>query len=287
MVVRIVVTGGSGMLGRDLAVLLRNRGHDVLAPARSELDVTSGDDVTGAVRGADAVVNCAAWTDVDAAEADEAAARAVNEVGAGLVARAAAARGARVVQVSTDYVFDGRARSPYAADAARAPLSAYGRSKAAGEDAARREAADHLIVRTAWLYGANARCFPRTIAQRAQAGERLSVVDDQRGQPTWTVDVAGLIERLLAGGAPPGTYHATSSGEATWFGFAEAVVAGLPGVPEIQGVPSSQYRRAAARPGYSVLGHDTVRDAGLEPIGPWRERWEAARDAVLAGIERR
>ena len=221
---RWLVTGANGMLGTDLVDLLRSQGEDVTAATRSRLDVTSAEAVKDAVAGHDVVVNCAAWTAVDDAEEHEDEALVVNGEAPRLLARAAAT-GARLVQVSTDYVFDGSAGTPYAEDAPLSPVSAYGRTKAAGETAVREEhPGGHLVVRTAWLYGAQGGCFPKTIARVARERGEVKVVDDQVGQPTWTADVAATIVALVQAGAPAGTYHATSSGRCSWFDFAQQVV---------------------------------------------------------------
>jgi len=280
--VRWLVTGASGMLGQDVVALLRSRGDEVTAAGRADLDVTDAAAVDARVAGHDVVVSCAAYTAVDAAETDEAAAFAVNATGAALVARAAARAGARLVHVSTDYVFDGGATAPYGEDAPLAPRSAYGRTKAAGEWAVRAECADHLLVRTAWLYGAGGPCFPKTIARVATERGGLDVVDDQVGQPTWTADLASLVVRLVDAGAPAGTYHGTSSGEVSWHGFAQAVVGAAGLDPAIVRTTTSEaFVRPAPRPAYSVLGHDALAAAGVEPIGPWRERWDEAAASVL------
>ena len=275
-----IVMGANGMLGQDLEALLRERGERVTSLDREEADITSG---SLELPPADVVVNCAAFTAVDAAEADEPAAFAVNGVGAANVARAAHRAGARVVQISTDYVFAGDAASPYAEDASPAPRSAYGRTKLAGEWAVRSENPRHLVVRTAWLYGAHGPCFPKTIARVAAERGSLDVVADQVGQPTWTVDLADLVVRLVAADAPAGVYHGTSSGEVSWHGFAQAVVAAAGLDPEIvRPTTSDAYVRPAARPAYSVLGHDALRAAGVAPIGDWSLRWDAAAGEVLA-----
>ncbi|MBX9246435.1 dTDP-4-dehydrorhamnose reductase [Actinotalea ferrariae] len=284
---RWLVTGAPGMLGRDLVALLERSGEQVTAAGRATLDVTDADAALRAVEGHDVVVNCAAWTAVDDAESAEAAAFAVNAVGAGNLARGARAAGARMVQISTDYVFRGDADEPYADDAVVAPRSAYGRTKLAGEWAVRAESPDHLVVRTAWLYGAGGGCFPRTIARLAAERDGLSVVDDQVGQPTWTVDVADLVLRLVRAGAPTGTYHATSAGSTSWFGFARAVVeaAGHDGAM-VTPTTSDGAARPAPRPAYSVLSHDSLRAAGVDPIGDWAERWTLAAPDVLADVVR-
>lgn len=280
---RWLVTGARGMLGVDLVDVLRAEGHEVTALGRGDLDIRDPEAVRDAVAGHAVVVNCAAWTDVDDAEEHEAEAHAVNAIGAGNVAAAADAVGARVVQISTDYVFDGRASSPYAEDAPTAPTSAYGRTKLAGEQLVRDAAADHIVVRTAWLYGAHGSCFPRTIARLAKARGTVAVVTDQIGQPTWTRDVAELVLRLIAAEAPAGTYHGTSRGEASWYEFARAVVvtAGLD-ADRVVGTTGEELVRPAPRPAYSAMAATRLGDLGLAPIAHWRERWDVAGLHVLA-----
>lgn len=282
---RWLVTGAKGMLGRDCVDVLTERGEDVTARSRAELDITDAASVEQAVRGMDVVLNCAGWTAVDDAETEEADAFLGNAVGPALLARAAAQHGPRLVHISTDYVFDGRAQTPYETDHDLQPVSAYGRTKAAGEWAVRAEHPDnHLIVRTAWLYGQGGACFPRTIADLARQRGAVSVVDDQLGQPTWTRDVADFIVRLVAEDAPRGIYHATSSGETSWFEFAREVCtsAGL-GAQVVSPTTSAQFQRPAPRPAYSVLGHEAALDVGVAPIGDWRERWGQAAQTVLTG----
>lgn len=284
---RWLVTGAGGMLGADAVDLLRERDEKVTGLARVDLDITDADAVRAAVAGHDVVLNCAGWTAVDDAEEHEAEAFEANALGPARLARAAREVGARLVQPSTDYVFDGTARAPYGVDAPVRPRSAYGRSKAAGEWAVRAELPeDHLVVRTAWLYGARGRCFPRTIAAVAIEKGAVSVVDDQLGQPTWTRDVADLVHRLVTADAPAGTYHATSSGQASWFELAQEVcaAAGL-GREVVSPTTSAAYPRPAARPAYSVLDHAESMRVGVAPIGDWRERWHVAAAEVLGSTE--
>lgn len=281
---RWLVVGAGGMLGTDLVDLLVSRGSEVTALGRADLDVTDAEAARGAAAGSAVVVNCAAWTAVDDAEAREADAFAVNATGAANLARAAHAAGARFVHVSTDYVFDGEATAPYAEDAPIAPRSAYGRTKAAGEWAVRAEAPDHLVVRTAWLYGAHGGCFPQTMARLAGERDRLAVVDDQVGQPTWTRDLADLIVRLVDADAPAGTYHGTASGQTSWFGFARRVVAATGHGTVVEPTTTDAFPRPAPRPAYSVLGHSSLRAAGVAPIGDWAERWDAAAAEVLGTL---
>lgn len=278
---RWLVTGAGGMLARDL--LARLAGADVTAVSRADLDITDADATSAAVAGHDVVVNCAAYTQVDAAEGDEPAAFAVNAVGAANLARACTHHDARLVQVSTDYVFDGQASRPYAEDAPLAPRSAYGRTKVAGEWAALACCPRTWVVRTAWLYGAGGPNFVRTIARLAAERDELTVVADQIGQPTWTRDVAEAIVALVEAGAAYGIWHATSSGEASWHEFAQEVVRGLGQDPDkVRPISSSDYPRPAPRPAWSVLGHDRWRAAGMPLPPPWRERLAEALPQVVA-----
>ncbi|WAC65266.1 dTDP-4-dehydrorhamnose reductase [Agrococcus sp. SL85] len=276
---RILIAGGTGMLGIDLVEALSH--HDVVSTGSAQLDIRDPEACRDAVRGIDAIVNCAAYTRVDDAEADEEAAFALNAQGAANLAAAAAEQGAVLVQVSTDYVFRGDAREPYAEDAAVDPVSAYGRTKAEGERLAVEANPDTIVVRTAWLYGRGGPSFPATMLRLAGQRETLDVVDDQRGQPTWTRDLAGAIRALLEAGVRSGTFHGTNAGEATWFDLARAVLeeAGLD--PErVRPTDSASFVRAAPRPAWSVLAHDAWAARGLAPMRPWRE---ALHEAVARG----
>lgn len=293
---RWLVTGAGGMLGRDLTSLLAGLGEDVTGVTRGELDITSGTAVSSLTETVkpDVVVNCAAWTAVDDAETHEDAALAVNGHGAGHLAAACRDLGATLVQLSTDYVFDGTARAPYSEDAEPAPRTAYGRTKLAGEQAVRTVLPDGgYIVRTAWLYGAHGPSFVRTMIRLARAGTSPAVVDDQHGQPTWTADVARQIHALIAAGAPPGIYHATSAGQTTWFGLAAEVFRLLSGLGLTANSPertvasptpttSAAYRRPAPRPAYSVLGHGAWAAAGIQPVEHWRDALRVALPAIAA-----
>jgi len=280
---RYLVVGAGGMLGTDLQTALA--GREVTALTRSRLDVTDASAVAAAVAGHGVVINASAYTKVDDAESHESDAFAVNAVGAGNLATAAAAAGAKLVQVSTDYVFDGAATTPYAESTPTAPVSAYGRSKAEGE---RLVLAAHpdgsYIVRTAWLYGENGGNFARTMLSLAASRPTVSVVDDQLGQPTWTLDLANQIVALLDNDAPAGVYHGTNSGSTSWFGFARAVFAESGLDPDrVLPTTSADFVRPAPRPAYSVLGHDAWTAAGIAPMRPWREALAAA---VAAGAVR-
>jgi dTDP-4-dehydrorhamnose reductase len=277
---RYLVAGAGGMLGTELAGLLAEDG--VRSLTRSDLDLGDEGAVTDAVSTADIVINCAAYTAVDAAESHEEEATFVNARIPQLLARAAARTGATLVQISTDYVFAGDATTPYAESTPRAPVNAYGRSKAEGERLAlEAHPGGTHIVRTAWLYGRHGGNFPRTMLRLAGDRETLSVVDDQRGQPTWTLDLARQIRRIVESGEPSGVWHATSTGEATWFSFARELftLAGLD--PErIRPTTSAAFPTPARRPAYSVLGHDAWAAHGIAAPRDWRP---ALREAVEAG----
>ncbi|MCW6009171.1 dTDP-4-dehydrorhamnose reductase [Micromonospora sp. CPCC 205371] len=264
---RFLVTGAGGMLGRDLLAALADA--KVTALTRAELDITDAGAVHEAVAGHDIVLNAAAWTDVDGAETREAEATAVNGDGVAHLARACAASGARLLHVSTDYVFPGNASSPYPEDAPTDPINAYGRSKLVGEQAVL--AAGGYVVRTAWLYGAHGRNFVSTMLRLAGEREHLDVVDDQRGQPTWSHALATRLVALGVSDSPPGVYHGTASGETTWYGLARAVfeLSGLD-PDRISPTTSDKYPRPAPRPAYSVLGHARWSLAGLPPMTDWK-----------------
>ncbi|MBM6405255.1 dTDP-4-dehydrorhamnose reductase [Phycicoccus sp. CSK15P-2] len=279
---RWLVVGAAGMLGTDLVAVLRGRGHEVVGADLPDIDVLDPASCAAAVRGHDVVVNCAAYTAVDAAEDDEARAFAVNAVGAAHLARAVAAEGSALVHISTDYVVAGDGSRPYAADAPVAPASAYGRTKAAGEWAVRAECPRTWVVRTAWLYGAHGRSIPATVARLARERETFGFVADQVGQPTWTVDLAEGIARVVEAGAPYGTWHGTNGGETSWHGLAQAVLEELGLDPaRVSPIATADYPLPAPRPSYSVLAHDMWAEHGLEPLPHWRDALHRAAPALF------
>jgi dTDP-4-dehydrorhamnose reductase len=264
------------MLGRDVAAALT--GSDVSAPPGDELDIRDPEACLAWVAGHDVVVNCAAWTAVDAAESEEGPAFEVNACGPANLARACAREGAWMVQVSTDYVFAGDGVAPYQEDDPVAPRSAYGRTKAAGEWAVQAYLPGrHHLVRTAWLYGGQGPSFVHTMMRLSGQDENVvHVVDDQYGQPTWSRDVAERMVALVTSGAAAGTYHATSSGQATWYELARAVFGAVGAdAARVEPVGSAAVPRPAPRPRWSVLGHAAWHDAGLNPIGHWSQRLES------------
>ncbi|MFF7048488.1 dTDP-4-dehydrorhamnose reductase [Streptomyces griseorubiginosus] len=271
-----LVTGAGGMLGQDVLARLAQSGERYVALDRKALDLTDADAVSAALeehRPA-VVVNCAAWTAVDDAETREDEALAINGDGPRNLAEACARTGAVLLHVSTDYVFAGDATAPYAEDAPTAPRSAYGRTKLAGEKAVLANERGY-VVRTAWLYGTGGPNFVRTMIKLEGVKDTLDVVDDQRGQPTWSADLAGLLVELglgaLAGTAPAGVYHGTNSGETTWHGFTQEIFRLLGADPDrVRPTTSEAFVRPAPRPAYSVLGHGRFAEAGIEPLRDWR-----------------
>jgi dTDP-4-dehydrorhamnose reductase len=274
---RLLVTGSAGMLGRAVAEAAARRGHDVVALPRAELDVTDADAVTRALAAAAprAVVNCAGFTEVDAAEAAEAAALRVNGEGAGNVARAGARAGARVVHVSTDYVFDGAKRTPWTESDPVGPLQAYGRTKLAGERAVAAAAPDHAIVRAGWLFGAGGRNFADTMLRLLAERNEVEVVADQAGHPTWTGHLAPALVEVAERDGDTGVLHATGPGACTWFDFATEIARRTGAAARVVTTTTERLPRPARRPAYSVLG--TEHEPGV--VLP---SWEDGLTAYLA-----
>ena len=264
------------MLGHDLMEVIAEAGHEVVGMDLPEIDITSAHSVADALDAVrpDVVVNAAAYTAVDAAEEHEDLALRVNGEGPRVLAEAVAERpGIRLVHISTDYVFAGDASTPYVEDAPPAPRSAYGRTKLAGEVAVRAALPDRgFLVRTAWLYGVHGANFVKTMLALEAAKPEISVVDDQRGQPTWSRDLARQIVLLVGSGAPAGIYHGTSSGQTTWFGFTQEIYRLIGADPQrVHPTTTDAFPRPAPRPAFSVLGHDGWAAVGLDPIRDWRE----------------
>jgi dTDP-4-dehydrorhamnose reductase len=281
---RVVVTGAAGQLGSDLCRVLEEdpRALAWQGMTRAELDVTNAAQVRAVLRdqtrpakiqGGLVVINTAAWTDVDGAESDEAGAYALNASAPGLLAASCAEVGATLVHISTDYVFPGDAGRPYDVDDPTGPASAYGRTKLAGEQAVRTVLPDaSYVVRTSWVYGATGGNFVKTMARLEGQRETLTVVDDQRGCPTWSADLARGLVDLAASSAVPGTYHLAGGGETTWYGLARAVFEELGVDPDrVQPTTSAEFVRPAPRPAYSVLSSRAWQAAGLTPLRDWRE----------------
>jgi dTDP-4-dehydrorhamnose reductase len=263
------VVGSAGMLGRDVLRAAENAGHEAVGVTRADMDITHADN-TGRVVGEhapDAVVNCAAFTDVDGAEEREGAATEVNGMGAGNVALAARAAGARVVYVSTDYVFEGTKSEPYVESDAPAPRTAYGRSKLAGEEATANATPDHVIARTAWLFGAHGKNFVDTMLRVGPERGELNVVNDQVGCPTWTGHLAGALVDLAAGELT-GIAHLAGTGTCSWYEFAVEIFRQAELDVTVNPVTTAEYPRPAPRPAYSVLASE--RD-GVPRLPDWHD----------------
>lgn len=274
---RVLLTGAGGQLAHDVAPVLVEAGHQVEPSTSAQVDFRQRGALERALRERrpDCVVNCAAYTAVDRAESEPEQAAAVNREALAELGAAAAALGIHVVHISTDYVFDGRACRPYAEEAPVAPASVYGRTKAEGEAALAASGAEAAVVRTSWLYGAGGGNFVRTILGLAAERERLTVVDDQLGSPTWTRDLAGLIATLVERRVN-GLYHYSNEGVASWYDLALAVVeearahGARLAVQWVEPVPTEAFPRPAPRPAYSVLSKRKVRALLGAPIPHWR-----------------
>ena len=277
---RILVFGAGGQLGREL-ISLRGTEHTIIGLDRAGCDITVADAAARALHAhqPDAVINCAAWTKVDAAESHRDDAFRVNAEGPRLLAEACNQDGVLLCHISTDYVFDGTATTPIPETAPTSALGVYGASKLAGEEAIRQVTPRHLIVRTSWLYGQDGPNFVLTMLRIGAERDELRVVSDQFGAPTWTGHLAPALLRLLEHDSP-GTYHLTNSGETTWYDFAEAIMlrAGL--ACRVLPTTTAEYGAPAPRPAYSVLDNAAWRAVGEAPLPVW----ETGLHAYLAQI---
>ncbi|OBH86720.1 dTDP-4-dehydrorhamnose reductase [Mycobacterium scrofulaceum] len=279
---RIVIAGGGGQLGRYLSSLAASQGRDVLALTSSEWDITDPAAAERIVRGGDVVINCAAYTDVDGAESDEAGAFAVNASGPENIARACARAGARFIHVSTDYVFNGDFGGanprPYEPSDPTAPSGVYGRSKLAGEQAALAALPDAVIVRTAWVYtGADGKDFVAVMRRLAAGDGPVNVVDDQVGSPTYVGDLAEALLQIADDGVPGPILHAANDGAVSRFEQTRAIFSECGADPErVHPVSTAEFPRPAPRPTYSALSGRESAAAGLRPLRPWRPALVAA-----------
>lgn len=282
--------GGSGQLGLAVSQELGERGILFTAWGSEDLDITKGPIVRDVVSrlSPTVIINCAAWTDVDGAENNEPQASRVNRDGAENVAKAAKHCGAKLIHLSTDYVFSGEAKTPWQVDDKIDPQSAYGRTKAEGESRVLATYPDKSsIVRTAWLYSPWGKNFAKTMTRLAANGEgEVRVVNDQMGQPTSAVDLASQLVELGLSSSPAGIYHGTNSGEATWFEFAREIfkLAGAD-VSRVVPVSSSEYPRPAKRPAYSVLSHDAWAKTSVKPMRDWRIALEESMPAIISAVK--
>ena len=285
-----LITGGSGQLGIAIAKELGDRGILFHAWGSQDLDITKGPIVRDLVSqlSPKIIVNCAAWTDVDGAENNELQASRVNSYGAENMAVAAKKCGAKLIQISTDYVFSGESDIPWQIDDAIAPQSAYGRTKAEGEGRVLEVYRENSsIVRTAWLYSPWNKNFAKTMTRLAINSEsQVRVVDDQKGQPTSAKDLAKQLVELGLSNSSPGIYHGTNSGEGTWFEFAKEIFKILEtDVSRVIPVSSSNYPRPAKRPSYSVLSQDSWARTTIQPMRDWRIALKEEMPAIISVVQ--
>lgn len=268
---RVLVTGARGMLGTDVCEVL-DEDHEVVGVDIDDFDITDGPGATRAIasRAPDAVLHLAAYTEVDEAEEEKDEAFNCNAVGTMNVAKASRDAGARLVYVSTDYVFDGTKGSPYVETDPAAPVNFYGLTKLFGERYASSLNPRHLIVRASWLFGPNGKNFVDTILEKARAGRPLQVVDDQRGCPTYTYHLARGLKAAVEAEIQ-GILHMTNAGETTWYEFARAALEMAGVKAEIEPVGSASYVTKAKRPANSVLASVVMERSGLEPLPDWRD----------------
>ena len=285
-----LITGGSGQLGIAVSQELDKRGVAFNAWSSKDLDITQCSTVSKAIEklSPKVIINCAAWTDVDGAEGNELAAAKINSLGAGNLALSAKLCSAKLIHVSTDYVFSGESQSPWQTSDEIKPQSAYGRTKAEGESRVlARYAENSFIVRTAWLYSPWGKNFAKTMTKMAIKGDgEVRVVNDQVGQPTSAVDLAKQLVELGQSTSPAGIYHGTNSGQATWFEFAQEIfkLAGTD-VGRVTPVSSSEFPRPAKRPSYSVLSHDAWASTAVKPMRDWRIALADAMPSIISAVK--
>ncbi|MEE2827693.1 MAG: dTDP-4-dehydrorhamnose reductase [Myxococcota bacterium] len=273
---RALVLGGRGMLGQDLCRALSARGHEAIPQGSREVDIRVSGSVADAIRNhrADLVINCAGYTAVDRAEEEEEEAFSVNARGAGLAAAGASGAEIPFIHISTDYVFDGRKEGGYLEDDPVHPLSVYGRSKAEGEQRVREAHSGACVVRTQWLYGHAGANFVETMLRLGSERDRISVVDDQFGSPTWTFDLAAALVVLAESGAQ-GTYHLTNSEVVSWYDFAKKIFE-IEGMElAVEPVPTTSFPRPASRPLRGVLRNHVWQADGHTPLRSWTEALSA------------
>lgn len=275
---KLLVTGCRGQLGSELQDIAEDyESLDLLFTDYTELDITDRKAVRMFVEdhGVDCIVNCAAYTAVDKAEADEARADVLNHVAPGYLARAVHARGGQMVHVSTDYVFDGTAHVPYREDAPTCPATAYGRTKLAGEEAVKQECPESAIIRTAWLYSTFGNNFVKTMLRLGREKESLGVIFDQIGTPTYARDLAAAIFAVLEQGIVPGIYHFSNEGVISWYDFTKAIhrIAGIAGC-KVRPLHTEEYPAPAARPHYSVLDKTKIKETYHIEIPYWEDSLE-------------
>lgn len=289
---KVLVTGASGQLGVDTVSVLKSKGHNVLGCDRSQLDITNLEQCQQIIGqyDPDVVVHCAAYTAVDAAETDVDGAYLVNATGSRNIAVAAEAVQAKVVYISTDYVFNGQGNAPYHEYDNTDPQGIYGKSKRAGEVLTQSLCSRYFIVRTSWVYGMHGNNFVKTMLKLGQEKSQLKVVHDQKGSPTYTVDLANFISELILT-EKYGIYHASNSDSCTWYEFTDEIFAqakeilGASITAKLESCTTADFPRPAPRPANSVMEHLSIRTNGFEDIRSWQDGLKAFLEEYKNGIK--
>lgn len=269
---KVFITGATGQLGKDLCTELNLRGHNLIGVGSRDLDITDSNAVMQMLEeiNPDAVIHCAAFTAVDLAEHEKERCDAVNRIGTENIAKACSAAGSKLLYLSTDYVFDGSGERPWEPDDAAAPLNYYGLTKYQGEEAVRRFVSSHFIVRISWAFGVHGKNFVKTMLHLGAERERLTVVDDQVGSPTYTPDLSRLLADMIET-EQYGTYHATNEGFCSWYEFASAIMKQSGLTTKVEPVSSSEYPTDARRPHNSRMSKSKLIENGFQPLPPWED----------------
>ena len=282
-----LVLGANGQLGQELINLLKTRNIEAIGTNQKEIDFAKPNEIAEKLGKLNPsyIVNCGAYTQVDKAEKEPELANLINAQAVGVIAKFASEEKIPFVHISTDYVFDGTAASPYSENERVNPKSVYGSSKALGEKETVENNASAYIIRTAWVYGAYGNNFPKVIAKKLKNNEELNVVNDQIGSPTWTYDLASAIVEVLEKKPEPGIYHVTNSESCSWFEFAQEIAKSINAdINLVKPTDSKSFVRPAVRPKYSVLSNSKWKNAELTPLRSWKAAWDKAAPTVLSNL---
>jgi dTDP-4-dehydrorhamnose reductase len=282
-----LVLGANGQLGQELINLLRAKNIKAIGTDQKEIDFAKPSEIAEKLKKLNPshIVNCGAYTQVDKAEEEPELANLINAQAVGVIAKFAAEGKIPFIHISTDYVFDGTATSPYLENEKVNPKSVYGSSKALGEKETVENNSSAYILRTAWVYGEYGNNFPKAIVKKLKNNEELNVVNDQRGSPTWTFDLATAIVEVLEKKPEPGIYHVTNSESCSWFEFAQEIAKSINvDINLVKPTDSKSFVRPAVRPKYSVLSNIKWKNAGLTPLRSWKAAWDKAAPTVLSNL---
>jgi dTDP-4-dehydrorhamnose reductase len=285
---RVLLLGGSGILGTEVLRILQNEKIECVAPRSSNLDIRSRDEVSNLVQSYKPtwIINCAAWTNVDGAENSYEEACELNEVAVGNIGTAAASVGCKVLHISTDYVFDGESGIPYKENSSVNPINKYGQSKLRGEEALLAVLPGSYVVRTSWLYGVKGKNFVKTIAGKALRNEPARVVDDQVGSPTSATDLATAIISVIRIQPEPGIYNFSNEGSCSWFRLARTIYENVGADPElVEAIDSEFLNLKVKRPKFSLLNKDKWKAAQLSQVPEWNSSLESMLPEIVAELK--